>query len=196
MAACTLSTTNHSFTARVGTYGIHRTRVVQVSLYRAHQITPRNTRRSYGHVDAEFKENMTKEEAQQFVRKAISHAMARDGSSGGVIRMVVIDKTGVRSNQQCGMPIFVLVGSSRNALFLHCSHGFRIMFECALGCLDRHAPCFETTRPTDVRLILQSVHRAILYVKRQAPTLILCLASSTSQVSREYIPGDKLPFGP
>ena len=38
---------------------------------------------------------MTKEEAQQFVRKAISHAMARDGSSGGVIRMVVIDKSGV-----------------------------------------------------------------------------------------------------
>ncbi|CAM9172835.1 unnamed protein product [Ascophyllum nodosum] len=49
----------------------------------------------YGHVDSSFKENMTKEEAQQFVRKAISHAMARDGSSGGVIRMVVIDKTGV-----------------------------------------------------------------------------------------------------
>ncbi|CAM9113368.1 unnamed protein product [Sphacelaria rigidula] len=49
----------------------------------------------YGHVDAQFRENMTKEEAQQFVRKAISHAMARDGSSGGVIRMVVIDKSGV-----------------------------------------------------------------------------------------------------
>lgn len=46
-------------------------------------------------MDAAFKENMTKEEAQDFVRKAISHAMARDGSSGGVIRMVVIDKTGV-----------------------------------------------------------------------------------------------------
>lgn len=41
---------------------------------------------------------MTKEEAQEFVRKAISHAMARDGSSGGVIRMVVIDKTGVSSS--------------------------------------------------------------------------------------------------
>ena len=26
---------------------------------------------------------------------AISHAMARDGSSGGVIRMVIIDSTGV-----------------------------------------------------------------------------------------------------
>lgn len=54
-----------------------------------------NAHQSYGHVDAEFRDNMTKEEAQQFVRKAISHAMARDGSSGGVIRMVVIDKTGV-----------------------------------------------------------------------------------------------------
>ena len=43
---------------------------------------------------------MTKEEAQQFVRKAISHAMARDGSSGGVIRMVVIDKTGVSDSPQ------------------------------------------------------------------------------------------------
>lgn len=43
---------------------------------------------------------MTKEEAQQFVRKAISHAMARDGSSGGVIRMVVIDKTGVSDNPE------------------------------------------------------------------------------------------------
>lgn len=51
-------------------------------------------------MDAEFRENMTKEEAQQFVRKAISHAMARDGSSGGVIRMVVIDKTGVSDSPQ------------------------------------------------------------------------------------------------
>lgn len=33
----------------------------------------------YGHVDAAFKENMTKEEAQQFVRKAISHAMEAQG---------------------------------------------------------------------------------------------------------------------
>jgi hypothetical protein len=84
----------------------------------------------YGHVDEAFKENMTREECQNFVKKggffpfpslvsplppklsmpvssslqqsslalvllAISHAMARDGSSGGVIRMVTIDKTGV-----------------------------------------------------------------------------------------------------
>ena len=38
---------------------------------------------------------MTKEEAQQFVRKAISHAMARDGSSGGVVRLATIDENGV-----------------------------------------------------------------------------------------------------
>ncbi|CAM9659126.1 unnamed protein product [Chrysoparadoxa australica] len=49
----------------------------------------------YGHVDASFKEGMSKEEAVDFVKKAISHAMARDGSSGGIIRVTVIDKTGV-----------------------------------------------------------------------------------------------------
>lgn len=58
---------------------------------------------------------MTKEEAQQFVRKAISHAMARDGSSGGVIRMVVIDKTGVSTvfslqSAECGEILFRVLG--------------------------------------------------------------------------------------
>lgn len=77
----------------------------------------------YGLVDATYKEGMTKAECQAFVKKctslrsfrpplwllmftvlplflsplcpAISHAMARDGSSGGVIRLVTIDQTGV-----------------------------------------------------------------------------------------------------
>lgn len=35
---------------------------------------------------------MTKEECQKFVKKALAHAMARDGSSGGVIRTVTITK--------------------------------------------------------------------------------------------------------
>jgi 20S proteasome subunit beta 1 len=35
---------------------------------------------------------MTKEECQAFVKKALAHAMARDGSSGGVIRTVTITK--------------------------------------------------------------------------------------------------------
>lgn len=39
---------------------------------------------------------MTKDECLDFVRRALSHAMARDGSSGGVIRTVTIDKDGVQ----------------------------------------------------------------------------------------------------
>ena len=42
--------------------------------------------------------NMTREECENFVHKALSHAMARDGSSGGVIRTVTIDKDGVTRN--------------------------------------------------------------------------------------------------
>jgi 20S proteasome subunit beta 1 len=49
----------------------------------------------YGLLDAEYKPTMSKEECLKFVRKAVSHAMARDGSSGGVIRTVVISKDGV-----------------------------------------------------------------------------------------------------
>jgi 20S proteasome subunit beta 1 len=46
----------------------------------------------YGHVDAAYHPNMTKEESIEFAKKAVAHAMARDGSSGGVIRLVIIDK--------------------------------------------------------------------------------------------------------
>jgi len=44
----------------------------------------------YGLVDSEFKDGLTKDEAQTLVKKAISHAMARDGSSGGIIRTIVV----------------------------------------------------------------------------------------------------------
>jgi 20S proteasome subunit beta 1 len=49
----------------------------------------------YGYCDAHFKENMSRDECIQFVKNALSLAMARDGSSGGVIRLAVIDKNGV-----------------------------------------------------------------------------------------------------
>lgn len=39
---------------------------------------------------------MTEEECKAFVIKAVSHAMARDGSSGGCIRTVIITKDGVK----------------------------------------------------------------------------------------------------
>lgn len=49
----------------------------------------------YGFVDSAYRPGMTKDECVTFVRRALAHAMARDGSSGGVIRTVTIDKDGV-----------------------------------------------------------------------------------------------------
>lgn len=45
---------------------------------------------------------MTKDECLKFVKKALSHAMARDGSSGGVIRTVTITKDGVERDFTSG----------------------------------------------------------------------------------------------
>jgi 20S proteasome subunit beta 1 len=49
----------------------------------------------YGFCDANYREGMTKQQCQEFVKTALAHAMARDGSSGGIIRLVTIDETGV-----------------------------------------------------------------------------------------------------
>lgn len=49
----------------------------------------------YGYVDAHYRRGMTKEECLQFVKTTLSHAMSRDGSSGGVIRTVTITKDSV-----------------------------------------------------------------------------------------------------
>lgn len=49
----------------------------------------------YGFCDAYYKESMKRDECIEFVTRALSLAMARDGSSGGVIRLAVIDKDGV-----------------------------------------------------------------------------------------------------
>ena len=48
----------------------------------------------HGYVDKHFKENMTKEEAKEFLKTAVSLAIFRDGSSGGIIRIVDITKDG------------------------------------------------------------------------------------------------------
>lgn len=44
----------------------------------------------WGYFDANYKPNMTKEEAIEFVKSAISLACYRDGSSGGIIRLLSI----------------------------------------------------------------------------------------------------------
>jgi 20S proteasome subunit beta 1 len=48
----------------------------------------------YAYCDANYRPNMTLEECRTFVKTALSHAMSRDGSSGGVIRTVAISRDG------------------------------------------------------------------------------------------------------
>eukprot|EP00541_Cyclophora_tenuis_P009272 CAMPEP_0116568428 /NCGR_PEP_ID=MMETSP0397-20121206/15642_1 /TAXON_ID=216820 /ORGANISM="Cyclophora tenuis, Strain ECT3854" /LENGTH=228 /DNA_ID=CAMNT_0004095699 /DNA_START=84 /DNA_END=770 /DNA_ORIENTATION=+ len=48
----------------------------------------------YGLMDSEFKEGMTQDQARTLAKKALAHAMARDGGSGGIIRTVVITPDG------------------------------------------------------------------------------------------------------
>lgn len=56
----------------------------------------------YGYVDANFKPNMTKEQAMKFVTSTLTLAMLRDGSSGGVVRLGVISEAGVERHVVLG----------------------------------------------------------------------------------------------
>ncbi|KAL7574892.1 hypothetical protein ACA910_010723 [Epithemia clementina (nom. ined.)] len=47
----------------------------------------------WGLVDSQFRPDMTVDEGRALVKKSIAHAMARDGSSGGSIRTVLITPT-------------------------------------------------------------------------------------------------------
>jgi 20S proteasome subunit beta 1 len=49
-----------------------------------------------GFCDKYWRPNMNEEECRAFVQAAVGHAMARDGSSGGCIRTVTINKAGAR----------------------------------------------------------------------------------------------------
>jgi len=49
----------------------------------------------YGYVDLNYKENMPKEDCVNLVVNAISMAIARDGSSGGLVRLSIITKDGI-----------------------------------------------------------------------------------------------------
>ena len=45
----------------------------------------------WGYLDAHWKAGMTREEAEALCVEALALAMARDGSSGGVVRLVTVD---------------------------------------------------------------------------------------------------------
>lgn len=51
-----------------------------------------------GWCDKNWRSGMTKEECKMFAMRAVSHAMARDGSSGGCIRLVTIDAHGATAD--------------------------------------------------------------------------------------------------
>jgi len=48
----------------------------------------------YGFMDENYKANLSKNDALKLVKRAVSLAIYRDGSSGGVVRTLVIDKNG------------------------------------------------------------------------------------------------------
>uniref|UniRef100_A0A671N7Z7 proteasome endopeptidase complex n=1 Tax=Sinocyclocheilus anshuiensis TaxID=1608454 RepID=A0A671N7Z7_9TELE len=49
----------------------------------------------YGYVDSNYRAGMSKEECLKFTAEALTLAMERDGSSGGVVRLAVISEQGV-----------------------------------------------------------------------------------------------------
>ncbi|KAJ2234014.1 Proteasome subunit beta type-1 [Coemansia sp. RSA 485] len=49
----------------------------------------------YGYCDKVFRPDMNRDQCFDFVKNAVSLAMTRDGSSGGVVRLAVITKDGV-----------------------------------------------------------------------------------------------------
>ena len=63
-----------------------------------------------GWLDKFWKPNMTEAQAKQFVVKALTHAMARDASSGGCIRTVTIDENGARRDFLQGSDLPLMFG--------------------------------------------------------------------------------------
>ena len=49
-----------------------------------------------GLLDAEYREGMSQAEAEILIKKSLSHAMSRDGSSGGCIRTIVVTDQGTQ----------------------------------------------------------------------------------------------------
>ncbi|XP_022588443.2 proteasome subunit beta type-6 [Cyclospora cayetanensis] len=46
-------------------------------------------------LDSQYRPDLTREEAVQLVSRAVAHAISRDGSSGGMVRLVTIEKDGM-----------------------------------------------------------------------------------------------------
>ncbi|KAH8942376.1 hypothetical protein BDL97_14G095200 [Sphagnum fallax] len=62
----------------------------------------------YGFLDQAWQPNMSREDAEKLVVKAIALAIARDGASGGVVRTINVNAYGVERNFYAGdqLPLF------------------------------------------------------------------------------------------
>ncbi|XP_053908738.1 proteasome subunit beta type-6 [Cuculus canorus] len=56
----------------------------------------------YGFLDAAFRPGMSRTQCQEFVAQALALAMARDGASGGVVRLAAITADGVERSVLAG----------------------------------------------------------------------------------------------
>jgi len=63
-----------------------------------------------GWCDRNWRDGMSRDECREFVLRAVSHAMSRDGSSGGCIRLVVVDKGGARREFVPGERVPLVLG--------------------------------------------------------------------------------------
>ena len=63
----------------------------------------------YGWCDDNWRPGMTEAECKAFVVQAVSHAMARDGSSGGNIRTVIVSQEGVKRDFLEGAKVWRLL---------------------------------------------------------------------------------------
>lgn len=63
----------------------------------------------WGFLDAEYRDDMTAQQAEALALRAICLAMSTDGSSGGCVRLVTVDSAGARRQYypQTQLPSFV-----------------------------------------------------------------------------------------
>jgi len=64
----------------------------------------------WSYFDDEYKEGLSREETEELVLRGIAHAMARDGSSGGLIRLVTVDKDGAAKRTVQGKDVPLILG--------------------------------------------------------------------------------------
>ncbi|PNW75549.1 hypothetical protein CHLRE_12g531100v5 [Chlamydomonas reinhardtii] len=64
----------------------------------------------WGYCDNEYRDDMTREEAEKWVAEAIALAMTRDSSSGGSIRLITLDGTGAHHKYIRGDEVQQFVG--------------------------------------------------------------------------------------